>query len=85
MLMTYRPEVNHVSEAGEKLFALIQAAGEAGISRPQLTVAVGKKRLNLWDDAQLKRLEVEGRIAVTMRPSQRPHIMEYVYRATGKE
>jgi len=87
MLMTYRPEVDHISSAGEKLLALIYEAGEAGISRPRLAKATGKKRLNLWDDAQLKRLEADGLITVSQRPSSRPHILEYVYRTTqeGKE
>ena len=85
MLMTYTPEVDHISDAGKRLLALIEAAGDAGISRPQLAQAVGKKRLNLWDDAQLNRLAADGTITVSQRPSQRPHILEYVYRATGKE
>ncbi len=82
--MAYRPEVNHIGSAGEKLLALIREAGVAGISRPQLAHASGKKRLNLWDDAQLTRLGADGLITVSQRPSSRPHILEYVYKAISK-
>ena len=81
MLMTpYRPQASRITDAGNQLLDLIRNAGDAGITRPQLAVALGKKRLNMWHEAQLKLLEDSGAVVVSTRPNARlNHILEYVY------
>lgn len=82
----YRPTASRITDTGNQLLDLIRGAGDAGITRPQLAVAMGKKRLNMWHEAQLQLLEDQGLIVVNMRPNSRlAHISEFVYRATGKE
>lgn len=82
MLMSpYRPQANRVTDAGNQLLDAIRQAGEAGITRSELAKVMGKKRLNMWHEAQLKVLEDTGAVVVTTRPNARlAHITEYVYR-----
>lgn len=78
MLVTKQRAAN-VTGSGRALLAQIRAAGAQGITRDDLAKAIGRKRLNPWDLAQLDLLAEQGDIRIETRPSARPHILEYVY------
>lgn len=84
MLTTpYRPTVSRITNQGKQLLAFIRDAGNAGITRPQLAIAMGKKRLNAWHEAQLQLLEDQELIKIDMCPNKRlASINEFIYRAT---
>jgi len=80
MLVTKQHAAN-VTGKGRALLAHIRAAGAQGISRDDLAQAIGRKRLNPWDLAQIDLMAEQGLIRIETRPSARPHILEYRYLA----
>lgn len=78
MLVTKQRAAN-VTGSGHALLAHIRAAGAQGITRDELAAAIGRKRLNPWDIAQLELMLSQGMIRAERRPSSRVHMLEHVY------
>lgn len=78
----YLSVAEYTTDLGYRMLQIIREAGETGITRPCIAKAIGKKRLCLWHEAQLQRLETDDLITVSMlQNGQLMPINEFIYRA----
>lgn len=73
-----------ITEIGWQIYGLIKAAGEFGISRKDIALALNK-RWNVWDTVQIERLIDTNLVSAKLIPTGLNHMSEYVYTATETE